>query len=247
MRTVCVVALVVAQAAGGGPSRRPIMSYTPNLGLQKRDAMVRSLYLRHPDWTTEEVAAALQARLQTAGLKPMGFEMLRQQLIRIRKELNVQRTWEKMSDEHSTFLRSEFSADRTQPASAVWAKFQTRWGPDAVPGHRVTRWWHNMVRQCQHRNTGVTSPRPRSSVSAPSDASPPQVSIDWWDLGVEFDQYITSDVGGTVAPLSAQSRPDQANIEWMEYKEACDEFLRGFVSNGIDQITPFNAEWSPNE
>ena len=112
-----------------------------NPALVRRDSIIRSVFADHPTWTSLEVFNAVQPLLHAAGLKPVGFQVLRNFLTSLRKEQHVSFPRPKLNHEHLAFLKAEFARDPDQSRQNVCAKFDDRFGPDAVPASRIARWW----------------------------------------------------------------------------------------------------------
>ena len=196
--------------------------YNPRTGrhpaLFERDAIVRSLLVAHPTWTSVELFKAATPLIAAAGQKPMGFDLFRFQVTSIAKELKIQRARGRLSDVHEKFLRDEFVRDPTQYGTELWMKFCSAFGPNAEQAHRITRWSTNTLAYARRRR-GLVGPPGRWQVSpdpmelpttATADTGPSSVadaagdqlghavitqadeSSDSWILDDDLDKWLTS-------------------------------------------------------
>ena len=213
MRNFLVVAIFVIRTFGVLPTTssragRPKRS-GPNPLLIQRDAIVKSVFLQHPEWTSENVFRVVKPLIEAAGLPPVSLGYLRGQVSQIAKEHKIKRAWGGMHPKHTAYLREEFAKDKTRNPKAVWADFQTAWGPNAQDRDRVTQWWKDTLRY--HRRKLAQSGVPHSPLPPdPTTPAPPSPDLpaEWWELGDEFNQYLDSDstvdTATTVAPAPRQ-------------------------------------------
>ena len=174
MRIGIIIAVMVTIVSGRTPGTpKPTSSGTPkpsssgtprphqirtarrqrrNPLLKERDAIVRGFYVAHPTWTSPRVHAAVSPAIAAAGLNPMSYDNLSQQLTRLRRELNIPRTWGGIRPDHAAYLRDQFAQDRTQPFATVWRDFCTVWGPKAEKELRVSQWWYNTLNYYRRKN-----------------------------------------------------------------------------------------------
>ena len=204
MRIFFVIAGFVSLTAG--TSLRGIRSvagekpHKSNAKLWQRDAIVRSTYLKHPSWPLADLHKEVQSLIAAAGLKPISSNMMRHQLIDIRKDLGVARPYDPMGLDHAQFLTELYAKDPIQSAGEALATFRAVWGPNAQTDKRVLTWWHNHGRT--RRNKRAVSPRSARATS-PSSAMPVQddtielsdsdLPSNWWNLGEDFDKVFPSD------------------------------------------------------
>ena len=198
-------ATIVVYSTGGSPGiLRPgtaTGTRQPNPLLKQRNEIIRSVLVAHPHWRAPQISVVVQPLLKEAGLKPVSFPLLQDLLKPMRDELQVSRTALRFHPQHATYLRSLFATEPSLTPADAWVKFQSVWGPNAEPSHRVWRWWYD-ARRGPGRIGAATSGAPRMSSppsrsadsrdmsSDPDSDMPP---VDWWDLGKEFDKFAISD------------------------------------------------------
>ena len=205
MRIFFVVVGGLASFTSGTHPRRSGQQVVPethksNANLWQRDAIVRSTYLKHPSWPLVDLHKEAQSLIAAAGLKPISPNMMRHQLIDIRKDLGVGRPYDPMGLDHAQFLTELYAKDPIQSAGEALATFRAVWGPNAQTDKRVLTWWHNHGRT--RRNKRAVSPRSARATS-PSSAMPVQddtielsdsdLPSNWWNLGEDFDKVFPSD------------------------------------------------------
>ena len=187
MRIFFFVATIhVLRVAGTGQSSSDNASER-SLAISQRDAIVKSTFLAHPDWTSDSVMDAVKPLILTAGLPPITMRALRAQMHVISKEYNFKRVRSSLDPKYTAYLKGEFAKDRSQSTDTVWANFRAIWGPGIEEADRVKRWWRQA-----HRNRRCKLARWRAK-GAQSPQSDPDLPADWWDLGDELNQYLFSD------------------------------------------------------
>ena len=207
MRHFFVLGIFVLHSAGTTPEitvipRRASKGDRDPL-LKQRDAIVESVFLPHPEWTSERVHIAAKPLIEAAGLPPMTIRSLRAVLSDIAKKHQLKRAWGGMHPKHTAYLRDQLAKNPSQNPGSVWDDFQTMWGPDAEDGARVRSWWRDNVRYGRRKRVWAT-PAPKSPVGAGADSpSDPDLPPDWWNLGDEINQYLTLDELNAETPTPA--------------------------------------------
>ena len=186
MRNLFTVAIFVSISTSSATSWRT----KGDAQLRQRDAIVRSVVIQQPTWTAENIFKEVQPRIAAAGLVPIRFSNLAHKLSDLRQELKLPRTWGGMRVEHTAFLRDELARDSSQSAASVLAKFRAEFGPKAENARRVRIWWDSTVFRVRRKASGV----PQSSPNLPDD---------WWDLGDEFDKFLSLDSHPTTSASTA--------------------------------------------
>ena len=186
------------QRCGRKPGRKPVM--------KERDAIVTSMFLAHPGWTSRQILHAITPLIAAANLPPISLSVLSQQLIAVAKEHKIRRTWGGMKVEYTSFLRHQFATDPTQSTRAVWDKFCNTFGAKAEKTDRVTRWWRRFHQYHSPEAAagggqlqGQGSPRRTSPTTLRDTSDGVQLPLDWWDLNAE----VASLIGGSGDAASA--------------------------------------------
>ena len=194
MRIFFVAVIFVIHATGTAPSTSIILRRA-NKGdrdplLKQRDAIVESVFLPHPEWTSEQVFSAVVPLIKAAGLPPIKIRSLRVQLWDLAKKHKMKRAWGGMHPDHTAYLRDQLAKDPAQHPNVVWTQFQAVWGQAAEDPVRVKAWWRDTLRY-QHRKLA----------GAAGSADQSDLPDDWWELGEEFNQYLQSDSSRAGTPV----------------------------------------------
>ena len=157
MRKFLVIAAIVTNAIGAGPSTSGGVKVRKTVGgrpeFKKRDAIVESVYLDHPAWTTRQVLIEVAPLIAAAELPPISHDTLRNQMTRIAKDFGINRRFSVMTPHQVAFMQDLFATDPTLPLKAVVAAFRRSFGPDALTRERISTWWNNHTRR--HRYVGT--------------------------------------------------------------------------------------------
>ena len=186
MRKFLVIAAIVTNAIGAGPSTSGGVKVRKTVGgrpeFKKRDAIVESVYLDHPGWTTRQVLIEVAPLIAAAGLPPISYEVLRHQMTRIAKNFGFDRRFTVMTPHQVTFMQDLFATDPTLPLKAVVAAFRRAFGPDALTRERISTWWNNHTRRHRYVGTNeepglrlpivIRTPAPETATDGSSEEHP---------------------------------------------------------------------------
>ena len=167
--------------------------------VKRRDAIVESVYLAHPEWTSARVFEAVAPLIETAGLPPVGINSLREQLRLLAKKHKMKRARGGMHPKYAAYLREEFDRDETQEPKAVWAKFRAVWGPEVESPNRVMQWWASALCYLRRKKVAAAGRQAPSGVSSPPHSLPtepcsdPDLPPNWWELDDDLIQYLNFD------------------------------------------------------
>ena len=194
MRFVLAVAVFAIHSFGGnpnsptgpGPTRaRARATRSPGGG---RAAILRSVLIQNPLWTVPQFAAVVGPSIQAAGLRPYSNKALAEQILRLRKLLDLPILPSKVVPEHIAYLKAQFSHNHKQTSGEVYAKFRAKFGPAASTPSRVAGWWHHARHRLYYTPaSGIARPSPSPTMTS---AAPADHDDDTWDLNEAFDKFL---------------------------------------------------------
>ena len=144
--------------------------------LEERDAIVRSLLIRHPAWNSVHIFNAARPLIEAAGLPPWAFPSLQQRLVRFRKEMGTARVRDLIPPSQLVVLRSGLAANAGVTAPELGTELQSWFGPEAVSVDRIDRWLISARRPVRYvRNddgTQVLLKNPAAAAPVPQAGRP---------------------------------------------------------------------------
>ena len=118
-------------------------SYLSGDQVNQRNAIVRSVVEGHPGWSRMGLFQAYEPLGAAAGIPPTTYRRFCNLVSTLRRDLNIGRTWVKLSPQHVAQLEEELLWDYTQSGQKVWTKLCTIWGTANTPSlHTVSDWWY---------------------------------------------------------------------------------------------------------
>ena len=188
MRFILAVALFTIHSFGGDPEAttgpvpptraRARATRSPGEG---RAAILRSVLIQHPSWTVPQFAEVVTPLVHAAGLKPYNNKVLAEQILRLRKLLDLPIPPSKVVPEHIAFLKAQFAHNHKQTSGEVFARFQAKFGLNASTPSRVAGWWHHARHRMYYTPVRVS---PTTTSAAPAEQD------DTWDLNEAFDKFL---------------------------------------------------------
>ena len=242
MRNFLLVGICFIYVVGTAAPEKPISLRRARKGdrhpqLIQRDAIVESVYLQHPQWTSDRLFNEIQPLVEAAGVPALKPGSLRVQLSNLAKEHKMKRSWGGMHPNHTAYLRDLYVQDPSLTPRDALAKFEAAWGKGLEDANRVKTWWRDAYHSHSRKSarTGAAGgPRP----SSPTDASLP---ADWWELGEEFNQYLTSDLSNaadtpTTVPASKRSIGKQGTHPGLKQRNAI-----------VESVLLANPNWTASQ